>query len=227
MIANRRSFGNLSNNKFDSADNLLNNTMNNEGSITKPKQLLTSSIDNNLSDLNDTMSKISLNTNAKSENYLSNQKNEQQQNIISKSVEQLNNNNCNFDCSIGITNLKKSDSNSSSSNSSPQWNPPKIKALSRSINKNEQINSQSNNKQTSQENSYSLDLSGELRIEISTNGNNTAHVIKEVINTPIKKEDKKVNLIKMFTGKRNKVDKQKNAFSFDNKTFSFDISPKN
>ena len=233
MVANRRSFGNLSSAKFDSADNLLNSN-DRQMNLTKPKQLLTSSIDNNLSDLNNTMTKISLNTNAKSENYLSNQQKDDGQsttNTISKSVEQLNNNST-YETLLGTkvnlnNNNKNADSNNSSTNSSPQWIQPNVKAI-RSSSKNEQ---QTINKQTSQQNPYlNGDLSNdlnELRIEISTNANNnTTHVIKEVINTPIKREDKKVNLIKMFTGKRNKVDKHKKTFSFDNQTF-VDISPKN
>lgn len=201
--------------------------MKNDESINLTKQLLTSSIDNNLSDLNNTISKISLNTNAKSENFLSNQSKSDQssQGTMSKSVEQLNNN---YDSKSNKKSSLKNNYNDSdnSSSNSPQWIQPHVKAT-RSSSKNEQ-------KKTSQENNYSLvlnnsDLNDELRIEISKNGNNTTHVIKEVINqTPIKKEDKKINLIKMFTGKLNKVDKQKNtfnSFSCDNPSF-VDISPK-
>lgn len=249
---NRRSFGNLSSSaKFDSADNLLgeisnkfnyNGNSSNDSNLTKPKQL-TSSFDNNLSDLNNTMTKMNLNNiNAKSENYLTGQQRnnnnciQQQhpkQNKISKSVEQLNNDdNCKtYGNLVGTSKnskknndqFKKNDNNSS--DNSPQWIQPKV-AATRSASK--QI------KQNSLEPPYSLvlnngDLSNELRIEVqvTTNSNEKTHVIKEIINTPIKKEEKKVKLIKMFTGKRSsKIDKSKSAFSCDNPTF-IDISPKN
>lgn len=199
------------------------------GHLTKPKQL-TSSIGNNLSDLDNTMSKMTLNgSNAKSENYLtSQQRNGHNGTTISKSVEQLNNDNGTvYESLVGnksSSTLKKS--NDSMSSNSPQWIQPKV-AATRSASK------QNSSKQTSQlEPPYSLvfnngDLANELRIEITTNSNNTTHIIKEVVNTPIKKEEKKVGLIKMFTGKRsNKADKHKSAFSYDN-PIQLDISPKN
>lgn len=234
--------------KFDSADNLLGNVSGEfanhsgpaNGHLTKPKQL-TNSIGNNLSDLDGTMSKLTLNgSNAKSENYLTGQQSKQrnghhanhQHNTISKSVEQLNNDNgaVVYESLVGSKTsgaLKKSnDSLSSVSSNSPQWIQPKV-AATRSASKQNSI------KQTSQLEPYSLvfnngDLSNELRIEITTNSNNTAHIIKEVVNTPIKKEEKKVGLIKMFTGshKRSKADKHKSAFSYDN-PIQLDISPKN
>ena len=219
--------------KFDSADNLLGNVSGEFANYTKPKQL-TSSIGNNLSDLDNTMSKMTLNgSNAKSENYLTSQQNQRNghhanHSSISKSVEQLNNDNGTvYESLVGnkpSSGLKRS--NDSISSNSPQWIQPKV-AATRSASK------QNSSKQTSQlELPYSLvfnngDLSNELRIEITTNSNNTTHIIKEVVNTPIKKEEKKVGLIKMFTGKRsNKADKHRSAFSYDN-PIQLDISPKN
>ena len=243
VVANRRSFGNLSCAKFDSADNLLGNASGEfanysgpiNGQLTKPKQL-TNSIGNNLSDLDNTISNMTLSgSNAKSENYLTGQQSQRnghhanhQANTISKSVEQLNNDNGTVYESLtgNKTSSALKKSNDSVSSNSPQWIQPKV-AATRSASK------QNSAKQTSQlEPPYSLvfnngDLSNELRIEITTNSNNTTHVIKEVVNTPIKKEEKKVGLIKMFTGKRsNKADKHKSAFSYDN-PIQLDISPKN
>lgn len=184
------------------------------------------------------MSKLTVN--AKSENYLSGQQNGQhknaQPNTISKSVEQLNNDNSlTYENLSSKNGMKKSDSNHSSTSNSPQWIKPVVVAT-RSASKQKTHTQNSIVKTTNHpESPYSLvlnggDLSNELRIEITTNSNNTTHVIKEVINTPIKsqrEEKKSVNLIKMFTGKRsnNKIDKHK-KFSCDNPTF-VDISPKN